>query len=451
MEEHNRLVLETIGDLVEGGDNAGAIGVLAGLHAADAAEVLVELSPEDRLRLLREWDPPEAAPALQELPADLRLEVVGELEAELSATLLAELPPDEVADILGNLKEERRENLLELMGRPAAASIRRLLQHGEKTAGGHMTPLAARFSHNLKVDEVIERLRRMPEDVEMVYYLYFEDEEDELIGVLSLRQLIVAAPDAVVGDLARRDMITVRPETDQEEVARLIDRYDLLAVPVVDRRNRMLGIVTVDDVMDVIEEEAKEDIYSLAGTFETEEARERSPFLAAVIGRSPWLAGALLAEMLLAGGILRAYSETLEASIALVFFVPLVMIMGGTVAVLNSTRVVRDFMGAEVAARKWEVAVESLRETAIGIGLGGLAAGLVGLAAWVMEGNTALAAAVGVSLVLTVAVASLAGSVAPFILKALRLDPAKASEPLLATLMDVLALSIYLSVGMALL
>ncbi len=450
MEEHNEIVLKTIDELLEQGDRARALDVLAGVHSADAAEILLELPREEQVAIFEVWDPEESAPALAEMPEDVRAEIVEDLDLLQAMRILEESPPDEVADILGHLNHERREAVLDRLGLVRAGSIRKLLAHGEKTAGGLMTPEAARLSEDLRVGDVIETLRRIPDSVEMVYYLYFEDREQRLTGAISLRELIVADPDAPVSDIMRRDLMTVGPETDQEEVARLIDRYDLLAVPVTDGRGRMLGIVTVDDVMDVIDEEAKEDIYSLAGTFETEEARERSPFLAAILGRAPWLLVALFAEALLAAGILRAYSDTMQAHIALVFFIPVVLTLGGTIAVMNSTRVVRDYLGAEPLTRRREFFTESATEIAIAAALGTLVGVIMALIAWAAEGDAHLGLVVGLSLALTTVVAAVAGSLLPFILKSMRLDPAKSSGPLLATLMDILALLLYFAIGVAL-
>lgn len=450
MEEHNEIVLKTVDELLGQGDRARALDVLAGVHGADAAEILLELPREEQVALFEVWDPEESAPALAEMPEDVRAEIVEDLELLQATRILEESPPDEAADILGHLNRERREAILDRLGLLRAGSIRKLLQHGEKTAGGLMTPEAARLSEDLKVSDVIERLRRIPENVEMVYYLYFEDEEEGLTGAVSLRELIVADAEAMVRDIMHKDLITVGTETDQEEVARLIDRYDLLAVPVIDGRGRMLGIVTVDDVMDVIEEEAKEDIYSLAGTFETEETRERSPFLAAIRGRAPWLLVALLAEVLLAAGILRAYSDVMQAHIALVFFIPVVMTMGGTIAVMNSTRVVRDYLGGEPMARRREFFAESAREIGIASIMGIMVGVVMALIAWAAEGDARLGLVVGLSLTLTMIVAAVAGSLLPLILKALRLDPAKSSGPLLATLMDILALLLYFAIGISL-
>ncbi len=450
MEEHNEIVLKTIDELLGQGDRARALDVLSGVHSADAAEILKELPREEQVAIFSAWDPEAAAAALAEMPEEVRAEIVEELDMPAATRILEESPPDEAADVLGHLNRERREAIIDRLGLVRAGSIRKLLAHGEKTAGGLMTPEAARLPDNLRVSDVIERLRRIPDSVEMVYYLYFENEEQRLTGAVSLRELILADPEATVRDIMRSDLITVRPETDQEDVARLIDRYDLLAVPVIDGRGRMLGIVTVDDVMDVMEEEAKEDIYSLAGTFERSETREHNPIVAAIRGRAPWLLVALLAEALLAAGILRAYSDVLQEHVALVFFIPVVMTMGGTIAVMNSTRVVRDHLGGEPRARRREFFTESAGEIAIASALGLLTGVLMALIAWGAEGDAKLGLIVGISLTLTTIAAAVAGSLLPLILRALRLDPAKSSGPLLATLMDILALLFYFGIGLAL-
>jgi len=319
------------------------------------------------------------------------------------------------------------------------------MSHGEETAGGLMTPDAMRLDEGLTVGEVLERLREAPENVEMIYYVYFQDREGRLTGVNSLRELIIADPEAPVAEIMHRNLITVRPEEDQERVAALIDRYDLLAVPVVDGEGRMLGIVTVDDVMDVIEEEAREDIYSLAGTWEAEERRERNPFMAALVGRLPWVLIALALELLVAGGILRAFSDTMQAHLALVFFIPAILTMGGAVSLQSATRMSLDVLGDGEGGRRFVRSI--LNELLIGLGIAAVSGAVISLFARSMGESSRLGMVVGVAMACTIVAAALVGSALPLLLKALRRDPSKASEPFLATLMDIIGLAVYFLVG----
>jgi magnesium transporter len=351
-------------------------------------------------------------------------------------------------DQLAELPDKISQALLAAMSPVQAGQLRRLLAHGEETAGGLMTPEAMRLSEELTVEKVLVSLREAPENVEMIYYLYFHDDKNRLSGVCSLRELIVADTGGAVRDIMHRNLITVGPEEDQERVASLIDRYDLLAVPVVDGEGRLLGIVTVDDVMDVMEEEAREDIYSLAGSWEAEESRERAPFLAAVLGRLPWVLIALALELLVAGGILRAFSDTMQQHIALVFFIPAILSMGGTISLQSATRMALDVLGEGEGRRR--VIRGIMGELIIGIVVAVLSGVIISVFAWSMRGDTRLGLVVGVAMACTVVFAAAIGSLLPIILDAMGRDPSKASQPFLATAMDILGLAVYFLVGTAL-
>jgi magnesium transporter len=448
MDERNRVLGESLSGLLEQGKMRAALALLEGLHPVDAAEVLENLPYDERLRIFKTWDVEESSEALLEMSEDGQVEVMQGLARNLAVSIISEMPPDDAVDLLADLPEKTSEALLSGMSPAKAGQLRRLLAHGEETAGGLMTPEAMRLKEELTVGEVLERLREAPENVEMIYYVYFHDEKNRLSGVNSLRELIIADPERPVREIMHRNLKTVHPAEDQEKVASLIDRYDLLAVPVVDAEDRMLGIVTVDDIMDVMEEEAKEDIYSLAGSWEAEESRERKPFLAAVVGRLPWVLIALALELLVAGGILRAFSDTMREHIALVFFIPAILAMGGTVSLQSATRISMDVLGEGGEKRRFLRSIAG--ELLIGLAVALISGAIISLFAWSMHEDTRLGMVVGIAMACTIVFAALLGSLLPLILKALGRDPAKASEPFLATLMDILGLAVYFLVGMAL-
>ncbi len=445
MEEQNQVILRTIRELLEEGKTGVAITVLNGLHPADAAEILVELTQEDRIKIFRDWDVHESSETLEEMSEEDQVELVGGLSPQLALNIIASMSPDDAVDLLRKLPEQVRESVLINMRLDLSSKLRRLLSHGEKTAGGLMTPEAVRMSEDLKVKEVLEELRKVPEQVEMVYYVYLQDHQEKLTGVISLRELIIADPERPVKEIMHTDLIYTGTDADQEEVARLIDRYDLLALPVLDKGGRLLGIVTVDDAMEVIEEEAKEDLYSLAGTWESEEQKEKRPVLATLKGRFPWLVGALIIELLVVGLILRSYSTFLQGNFSLILFFPAVMFIGGTASVLSSTNIIHRVLSEEASTVSFTGAL--LQELLHGVVLGALSALVLSLIAWGWEGEARVSWAIAISTFFSVVLASILGAVLPWSLKKTGADPAKASEPLMSTVMDLFSLLIYLNIA----
>jgi magnesium transporter len=449
MEDRTRLLGESLRGLLQESKIKAALALLDGLQPADAAEVLETLPHEDRLRIFKVWDVEESADALPEMSEQGQAEVIQGLARTLAARIIAEMPPDDAADVLADLPDKTSTGILASLRPDKAGELRRLMTHGEDTAGGLMTPGAMRLSEELSVGQVLERLREAPESIEMIYYVYFQDEASRLTGVSSLRELIVSDLERPVKEIMHRNLITVIPDEDQEKVAAVIDRYDLLAVPVVDKENRLLGIVTVDDVLDVLEEEAKEDIYGLAGTFEAEEQKERHPFVASLLGRLPWVLIVLALELLLAGGILRAFSQRMQQEIALVFFIPVVLSMGATVSMQSATRMAVEIRTDPGSRRRFRSSIAG--EAFMGLGIGILSAVVISLFAWSMRGDIRLGWIVGISLVVTVVFAALVGSLLPLLLRRSGRDPSLASEPFLTTIMDVAGLGIYFLIGLALL
>ncbi len=448
MDERNRVLGDSLSGLLEQGKMQAALALLDGLQPADAAEVLESVPYGERLRIFKVWDVEESSEALLEMSEDGQVEVMQGLARGLATRIISEMPPDDAVDLLADLPDKTSEGILASMSPFKAGQLLRLLAHGEDTAGGLMTPEAMRLSEELTVAEVLERLREAPESVEMIYYLYFHDDKSRLTGVCSLRELIIADPEKQVREIMHRNLRTVVPEEDQEKVAAMIDRYDLLAVPVVDEEGRLLGIVTVDDVMDVLEEEAREDIYSLAGSWEAEESRARAPFTAAILGRLPWVLIALALELLVAGGILRAFSDTMQEHIALVFFIPAILSMGGTVSLQSAARMSLDVLGEGDGRRRFVKSIAA--ELLIGMAIAVFCGAVISLFAWSVQGDTRIGLIVGIAMACTVVFAALFGALLPLLLKAMGRDPSKASQPFLATAMDILGLAVYFAVGIAL-
>jgi len=442
MEERTKILADSLRSLLGEGKVGPALALLDGLHPSDAADVLEALSPEERLRVFGIWDAEESSEALQEMGDEEQMEVVQGLASSVAARIVKSMRPDDAADLLGQLPPGLTRDILGRLDPTVAGKLEKLLTHGRDTAGGLMTPEAMRLSDELTVGEVLEELRRVPEDVELIYYVYFQDRANRLTGVCSLRELILADPETPVREIMHTNLITVGPEESREKVTALIDRYDLLSLPVVDEEGRLLGIITVDDVMDVVEEEAREDVMSLAGT--VPEDFEAPRFTSLLFARAPWLAGAFLVEALLVAALLRWGSNLLSDYVALVFFIPVVLILGNTLSLQGSARMLVEIREGRDRG-PW---VRRLaRETILGASFGAAGGLVVFLLASTLGESARLGTAVALAVGSTCVLASFLGSLLPAALEAMGRDPAKASEPLLASLLDVAGVLIYLAIA----
>ena len=363
------------------------------------------------------------------------------------------LAPDDAADLLQLHRPGDREELLALLDAGTRREVSALLAYQEDAAGGLMNPRFARLRPDMSVDEAISYLRRQTrQNAETIYYTYVLDPDQRLLGVVSFRDLFGARPDQRVTDVMVRDVVTVREDTDQEAVSRLFAQRDLIAVPVVDAQGRMKGLVTVDDIVDVVQEEATEDIQRLGGMEVL-----GAPYLEMSLGhmikkRAGWLAALFLGEMLTATAMAR-YEDEIARAVVLALFVPLIISSGGNSGSQATTLVIRAMALGEVKLRDWWRVAR--REVLQGVGLG-VILGTIGLARillWEALFKTYGAHAVKVALTVAVSLVGvvlwgcLAGSMLPFVLRRAGFDPASASAPFVATLVDVSGLVIYFSVA----
>lgn len=449
MEERNRIILETVEDMLDRGGTAHAVKAVTDLHAADIAEILSGLNRERELEVLRGLEPGVAATALFEMEEGHQVKLAECLGPGELGSLLERMPVDEAVDLLGDIPDSRRLALLSLFSPEDENRLRSLLAYGDDTAGGLMTTEYLSVLPRTTADEVIGKMREVPPEIETIYYVYVLDESRILMGVLSLRELIVSPPDARVEEMIRGEPVTVSPTDDQEQVADIISRYNLLAVPVVDRYGAMMGIVTVDDAMDVIDEEAEEDLIRFAGGPGYEEEPGTLGLLSDMSRRIPWFVVTVAAEILIAGGLLKLYSPVLERVLVLVFFIPLLVTMGGNIAVQSATVVGRWLTTGRPPERMTlrKVAVELTWGILVGVVTGGT---VTGLSLLFIDWGSSVGLVVGISLALTVIAASMVGCALPLAVKFLKRDPAAVSGPLLGVIMDVVSLAIYLLIGRAL-
>ncbi len=426
------------------------------LHPADLAEILEELEDSERLSVIETLDDDVAAETIAEADSETQLQIIEQLDTETASDIIEEMDPDEAADLLQDMDQDRAREILDHMDLDEASDVKKLLQHDEYTAGGIMTTEYAAIFEDFTVANAFSHMRLVAPDIEIIYYMYVLDNQDRLKGVISIRDLLSAAPGMPVAELMDTDLVTVSPETPQEEVATILNKYDFMAIPVVTGQGQILGVVTVDDVMDVIEEEATEDILKLAGTSE-EELTYTSP-LQACRARLPWLL-ITLGTGFITSTILKYFMNEFKEVIALVFFVPVVMAMGGNTGIQSSTLVIRGL--ALNSFNSGDLLKRLLREIAAGA-LMGLACGLVvglwaeyliatGEAASASHSAIYLAVTVGLAMMGAMTFAAMFGAMVPILFDRFKIDPAVASGPFVTSSNDIFALLIYYGVSALLL
>jgi magnesium transporter len=425
----------------------------SGLLAEDLRDAWPALDLGERVEGFRLLPPTEGEELFHSLTAREECELLRALAPAERQLWMRQLAPDDAADVVQEAPEEEREGLLRLLDDPTRREVNALLAYAEDEAGGLMSPRYVRLRPEMTVDEAISYLRRAArERVETIYYIYVVDGEQRLVGVVSFRELFSAAPTAVVRDVMRADVVTVREELDQEAVANVIAESHLMAVPVVDEEGRIQGIVTIDDIVDVVREEATEDIQKIGGTQALDAPYLQVGLLQMVRARAPWLTVLFLGQFLTATAI--AYFENAIArAVVLALFIPLVISSGGNSGSQASTLVIRAMAVDEVRLRDWARVLR--REILAGLLLGGLLGGLGLLRVLLWPNRVAAFGAeffwvgltVAVSLVWIVMWGSVAGSMLPFVLRRLGFDPASASAPFVSTLVDVTGLVIYFSVA----
>ncbi len=436
---------------------------LSELHPADIADILEQLDLEEAGAMLDRLDTETAADTLNEVEAPLQSELLSELDPEKASDLLEILAPDDAADILAEIPQAEAERLLNLMPTDESRPIRELLRYAPETAGGIMTTEVLSLSQELTVEEALVYLRQKSAHLEMIYYLFVVDDEKHLVGVVSLRELVVAELSTRLKDLMDEDVIKVKTDTDQEEVARIIAKYDLLGVPVVDDENHLVGLITVDDVIDVIHEEQAEDFSEIAGASVEEFEEEEHFSLNAILSRATWLgvnvaAGFILALVLyqVLGNALTinsshippsSFMAGLRSPLALngmITFIPMLLLTSSSVgsqALGVAGWQLRSTHGYDF----WRGMFRELRIGTVG---GILATLAVGLLTWLLFHSWLLAIAIGLGLGLTLLVAAISGLVLPTFFQRLRLRGSFVSAPLLDPVIAVISLSFFLVVAL---
>ena len=388
-----------------------------------------------------------AAEVLLELAeADYEL-VIQHVRPELLSTWVDELEPDDVADLIERLPESMRDDLLAAMEAEDREQAEELLAWPSDSAGGIMSPVAFRLAEETTCREAIAALQEQSDDVEMVFYAYIENEGGQLVGVTSLRQLLLNPPSSVLGDIMNPDVIALAPETDQEEVARIASRYDLLAVPIVDDTRKFLGIVTIDDVLDVLEEEAAQDLLRMAGVDEEYDPAGVS-VLRAARQRLTWLIVTTIGGIGLAE-VIGTFRQSLQDNAMLAAFIPVIMALGGSVALQTATITVRNLATGHLSsAGGWGTTL--FRELRVGLLIGCILGTLLFFYGWVRTDHL-IGATVGITVLGALILSAFIGALIPMALDRLGIDPALATGPFVTITIDMVAIVVYLSIATALL
>ena len=427
-------------------DNAQVLrAALENVHAADIAQAMRYLDPEDRERIIELLSPEESSEVLlhlRDIDEGAGIELAEELDSDDLSEMLSVMEPDDAADVVADLPEEEAAEVLDLMEDEESRDVWELLRYPEETAGGIMTSEFTALPESMTTDEALQHLRENPPG-RQIFYIYVTGENDRFLGTVAIDRLITEGPHVKLRDLAVPSIISVTPDTDREEAAMLVTQYDMLALPVVDEQDRLLGVITIDDAMDALQEEATEDIYKLAGTSD-DELLSRSALKVAQI-RLPWLF-ICLAGSLFSGFVIRLFSGTISQAIAIASFIPAIMAMGGNTGLQSSTATVRGIATGYISLSRVAGVIFKEIRTAL---LMGIACGVVmaGAAFLWRGGQTILGLVVGSSIFLAVSLSATMGVLIPIIFKRMNVDPAVASGPLITMINDITGLLVYLTLA----
>jgi magnesium transporter len=428
------LVLDSVRRLLRIGATANLLNLLQKQHPADLAQIFTELQDKEReaaFTVLADRNGRLAMEAVSELGPEAGAALLATRPAEEIAKLAKDIPSDDAAALIDYLPEELSAAVLHLMRPKESTVVENLLEYAERTAGRIMNPNVFALTEDITVGEAITEIQSA-RDVEMVFYLYVVDERRHLVGVVSLRRLLLVSPETPLKRIMTADISSARVDMDQEEVARLVAAYNLLAIPVVDAENKLVGIITVDDVIDVIKDEATEDIYRLAGVAGDE--RAFTPATESLRKRLPWL-GINLLTAFFAAGVVGLFEGTIELFPVLAVFMPIVAGMGGNAGTQTLTVIVR---GIALGELSWSNSRKALlKEVLVGLGNGVVLGAVAAVVVWMVRGNPTLGLVLGMAMIINMFVAAAAGTLVPLGLRAANVDPALASSVFITTMTDM--------------
>ncbi|MBE7711314.1 MAG: magnesium transporter [Cyanobacteria bacterium SIG31] len=421
---------------------------LNSFHEADLADIFQQLKPEERLECFVLLDEEKAADVIEYLPPQLQVEILGDIDESLASRLISKLPHDEAADVLGDMEEDETEIYLEKLPEKFSSEIRELLTYNEDTAGGIMNPQVLTVTYSTTVKDALDMIRVNAEkDSIELYYVYVIDKQEHLLGVVSLRTLLTKPNNLPISEIMDRDIVKVHVDDYQGHIADIFMKYQFDALPVVDQYNHLKGIVTWDDVQDIVEEETTDEILTSSGIVTDLGDDNDDDVLTGSLGHSikariPWLFITLIGEFI-AVSVTNKYDTTFTALPVIAAFMPLLAGLGGNIGTQSITLMVRGMSTGQVTLSSgWKYI---WRETLTGISIGAIFGLLVSLVTWGWQNNAQLGLIVGAAMALNMTIATMIGTCTPLILKKMKIDPAVASGPVIATTIDVIGLAVYLT------
>ncbi len=435
-------ILAQIQDALERDDVNSALRVLVDLRTPDQAEVFYELEDDEKIALLPHLNPSVSADILEEMEDEEVAELVSQLDSGSAVRILDEMDPDEAADFLGDVSYEQAENYLAQMENPG--DVRPLMIHADDSAGGLMTSEFIGLRTRMRAADAINVLRTYKPDSEEIYYLFVVDSDDVLSGVISLRDLITSQPDVLLEEIMDPQVVSVNAGTDQEECARIIAKYDLLALPVVDFSRKLIGVITVDDVIDVLEEETTEDFQRLGGSEPLGQSYLNTGTWTIAKKRIGWLL-LLFITGSLTGTVMRMFEAEMAAVVALAYFIPLLIGTGGNAGSQTTSVIIRELAVGDLDISDAMVSLWHELRVGLILGLGMSVFAYIRAITW---GTTPeLAFAVSFSIIAIVVWASASGAILPLLAARLKIDPTVVSGPVMSTLVDATGLFIYFTIA----
>ncbi|MFC1631892.1 magnesium transporter [Candidatus Omnitrophota bacterium] len=445
---HSSIMIPEIKELLRLKQKDQLREVVKEMHPADIADTLFNLDIKKQVTLISSIDKKQMLEVFDELGEDEQALLLDRLESELSAYLLNEMSSDDRADLLSSLPDDVAGKFLNLMSEPERRDVEKLLKYPANSAGSIMTTEYVSLTPELSVAQAAELIRQAAPKKETIYSTYVTDRDNRLIGQVSLKDIFLADGALPIKKIMHHKVIKAGAHQDQEEVAKIVRKYNLLALPVTDKDRKLVGIVTVDDILDVVREENTEDFYKMAAMLAPEDPYFETGFFTLVRRRIVWLV-ILLAAVQFSGQILKNYGFALEAVVALSFFIPMLLNTAGNAGTQSSTTIIRGLATGDIGIDQVLTVVR--REMVLGLVLGGIL-GVLGVGrALLLQTNPFVSLAVGLTLAVTIVMATLTGALLPLLLKRLKIDPAVAAGPFISTVVDITALIIYFEIAKVLL